>query len=129
VASIAVRFGDTSQAVNRVIHQDWGWKRQGEYGIHARRFNAVICNEDTDVTREARTAATDEIERSPIFYARIAGFIYLFAMALAIFSQSFVLGKIVVPGDAAATAGNILAFEGLYRLGIVVDVITFVSSR
>ena len=38
--------------------------------------------------------------RSPNFYARIAGFIYLFAMALAIFSQSYILGKIVVPGDA-----------------------------
>jgi hypothetical protein len=47
--------------------------------------------------------------RSPNFYARIAGFIYLFAMALAIFSQSYILGKIVVPGDAAATAHGILA--------------------
>jgi hypothetical protein len=72
--------------------------------------------------------ATDIRERSPVFYARIAGFIYLFAMAMGIFSQSFVLGKIVVSGDAAATAGNILAFEGLYRLGIAVDVVTFVSD-
>jgi hypothetical protein len=72
--------------------------------------------------------ATDASEKSPVFYARVAGFIYLFAMALALFSQSFVLGKIVVSGDAAATAGNILAFEGLYRLGIAVDVVTFVSD-
>ena len=72
--------------------------------------------------------ATGALERSPVFYARVAGFIYLFAMALALFSQSFVLGKIVVPGDAAATAHNILAFEGLYRLGIAVDVVTFVSD-
>ena len=72
--------------------------------------------------------ATDTRERSPLFYARIAGFIYLFAMAMGIFSQSFVLEKIVVSGNAAATAGNILAFEGLYRLGIAVDVVTFVSD-
>jgi len=72
--------------------------------------------------------ATDKLERSPAFYARVAGFIYLFAMALALFSQSFVLGKIIVPGNAAATAGNILAFEGLYRLGIAVDVVTFVTD-
>src|ERR1700688_2076859 len=77
---------------------------------------------------EAETVAPGALERSPVFYARVAGFIYLFAMALALFSQSFVLGKIVVPGDAAATAGNILAFEGLYRLGIAVDVVTFVSD-
>lgn len=72
--------------------------------------------------------ATGALERTPVFYARVAGFIYLFAMALAIFSQSFVLGKIVVAGNAAATADNILAFAGLYRLGIAVDVVTFVSD-
>jgi hypothetical protein len=67
-------------------------------------------------------------ERSPVFYARIAGFIYLFAMALGIFSQSFVLDRLVVSGDAAATAHNIEASEGLFRLGIAADVITFVSD-
>jgi hypothetical protein len=71
---------------------------------------------------------TDARESSPVFYARVAGFIYLFAMALALFSQSFVLGKIVVSGNPAATADNILAFEGLYRLGIAVDVVTFASD-
>ena len=64
-------------------------------------------------------------ERSLTFYARVAGFIYLFAMALAIFSQSFVLGRIVVTGNAAATAHNILTSEGLFRLGVTLDVITF----
>ena len=72
--------------------------------------------------------ATEDFARPPLFYARVAGFIYLFAMALGIFSQVFVLGRMVVPGDAAATANNILAFEGLFRLGIAVDVITFVSD-
>jgi hypothetical protein len=72
--------------------------------------------------------ATEAFERPPLFYARVAGFIYLFAMALGIFSQMFVLGRIVVPGDAAATANNIVVSEGLFRLGIAVDVITFVSD-
>jgi hypothetical protein len=60
-----------------------------------------------------------------LFYARIAGFIHLFAMALAIFNQSIVLGGMVVPGDAAATTRNILAYEGLFRLGIAADVRVF----
>jgi hypothetical protein len=72
--------------------------------------------------------ATQGPERSPVFYARVAGFIYLFAMALGIFSQSFVLDRLVVNGDAAATAHNIVASEGLFRLGIAADVITFVSD-
>jgi hypothetical protein len=36
-----------------------------------------------------------------------------------------VFGGMVVPGDAAATARNILASEGLFRLGIAVDVRVF----
>ena len=71
---------------------------------------------------------TEAFDRPPLFYARVAGFIYLFAMALGIFSQVFVLGRILVPGDAAATANNLLASEGLFRLGIAIDVITFVSD-
>ena len=71
---------------------------------------------------------TEALDRPPLFYARVAGFIYLFAMALGIFSQVFVLGRILVPGDAAATANNLLASEGLFRLGIAIDVITFVSD-
>jgi len=66
--------------------------------------------------------------RSPQFYARVAGCIYLGAMALGMFSQLFVLGRIIVPGDAAATAHNVVTSEALFRLGIVVDVVTFASD-
>jgi len=72
--------------------------------------------------------ATHHSDRAPVFYARIAGFIYLFAMALGIFNQSFVLDRVVVDGDAAATAHNIGASVGLFRLGIAADVVTFVSD-
>jgi len=67
-------------------------------------------------------------DRSPLFYARVAGFIYLSAMALSMFSQMYVPGRIVVPGDLGATAQNLLAHEGLFRAGIVVDVVIFVSD-
>lgn len=67
-------------------------------------------------------------ERAPNSYARIAGFIYLFAMAMGIFSQSFVLGRIIVPGDAAATAHNVVASAGMFRLGVALDVITCVTD-
>src|SRR5215831_2804665 len=68
------------------------------------------------------------IERSPLFYARVAGAIYLSAMALSIFSQMFVLNRLIVPGDAHATANNIIASEGLFRLGIAIDVIIAASD-
>ena len=49
-------------------------------------------------------------------------------MAVSIFSQSYVLGRIVVPGSAAATAANLAQSGGLFRLGIALDVVTFVSD-
>ena len=67
-------------------------------------------------------------ERSPLFYARVAGSIYLFAMALGIFSQSYILDRLIVSGNAAATAANILASAGLFRIGIAADTLTFVSD-
>ena len=54
-------------------------------------------------------------EASPRFKARIAGVFYLMVFLTAV--PVFAGAKLVVSGDAAATATNILAQEGLYRLG------------
>lgn len=74
------------------------------------------------------TVAAEPEERTPLFYARVAGFIYLFAMALSILSQMLILDRIVVNGDAAATARNIVSFEGAFRLGIAIDAVVFASD-
>ena len=57
------------------------------------------------------------VETSPSFKARIAGVLYLIIIIAASFAEFFVRGKLVVGGNAAATATNILAHEPLYRLG------------
>ena len=66
-----------------------------------------------------RTALTTEriAGASPRFKARTAGALYLIAFLAASFAEFFVRGRIVVGGDAAATATNILAQEPLYRSG------------
>lgn len=51
--------------------------------------------------------------------ARITGFLYLMLLPLGIFSMA-VSSNLVMPGDAATTAKNILASESLFRLGIVI---------
>jgi Domain of unknown function (DUF4386) len=56
-------------------------------------------------------------EASPRLTARIAGFFYLLIFVAAGFAEFFVRGRLVVYGDAAATAANILAHQSLYRLG------------
>jgi hypothetical protein len=51
--------------------------------------------------------------------ARIAGFLYLLITIAAIVAHYYVPSNIVVPGDAAATASNIMASGPLFRIGAV----------
>ena len=55
--------------------------------------------------------------------ARIAGFIYLAMILVAPFSMLYVPGKLIVHGNATATAENILAHETMFRLSIFGDLI------
>jgi len=67
-------------------------------------------------------------EASPRFKARIAGAFYLLIFVAAPFAEFFVRGRLVVDGDAAATATNILAHESLFRLGFVAELFTLLCD-
>jgi len=56
--------------------------------------------------------------------ARIAGFMYLFALFGAIFGNFFVRARLYVSGDATETADNIIAHEFLFRIGMAVEIAT-----
>jgi len=60
--------------------------------------------------------------------ARTAGVLYLGIIILAGLAEGLVRGTLVVPGDAAATAQNILASEGLFRFGFIADLLAFISD-
>lgn len=54
---------------------------------------------------------------------RFAGLLYVLASIVGFFSLGHVPGKLIVDGNPAATANNIAASEGLFRLGIAGELI------
>jgi len=58
--------------------------------------------------------------------ARVAGALYPLMGAPAVFSFGYVAHTLIVPGNANATANNILASQMLFRLGIVAELIAAV---
>lgn len=59
----------------------------------------------------------------PNRYARIAGALYLVIIVAGILGPLLTRELLVVPGDAVATANNIAASPGLWRLGIGLDLV------
>jgi hypothetical protein len=57
--------------------------------------------------------------------ARFAGLLYLALAVLSAFGLVYVPSMILVPGDAAATANNLVASESLFRLGFVSNLLAF----
>jgi Domain of unknown function (DUF4386) len=65
---------------------------------------------------------------SPQVYARVSGVLYLINIACGLFGEIFVRGKLVVAGDAVATAHRIMASESLFRYGVAGDLIMHITD-
>lgn len=69
-----------------------------------------------------------KFEDSPQLYARIAGILYLLIIVAGIFGELLVRNKLLVYGDANATANNIMKSELLWRMGISADLIMHICD-
>src|SRR5947209_20185794 len=58
--------------------------------------------------------------------ARFAGLLYLLASIPAPFALIYVPSKLIVTGDATATANHLRASETLFRLGIASELLGFI---
>jgi hypothetical protein len=68
------------------------------------------------ITPEQRTAA------------KVAGCIYLIAMATSMFAELYLRGSLIVPRDAVQTALNIAASERFFRISSVIHLLTFATD-
>ena len=67
--------------------------------------------------------ANSTVENCPQRYARSGGALYLGIIVFGAFAEGFVANKLVVSGNAAATAANILGSPGLWRMSVAADLL------
>lgn len=67
-------------------------------------------------------------DTSPQRYARIGGILYLIIIVAGATGELFVRGSLVVSGNAAATAHNILASRYLWRIGVAGDLLMHICD-
>src|SRR5580693_454129 len=65
---------------------------------------------------------------SPKNYARIGGALYLIIIAIGLYGEAFIRGKLIVSGDAAATAANLRSMEPLWRFGIAAELVLLMCA-
>lgn len=72
--------------------------------------------------------ANQTVEEFPQRYARFGGALYLVIILLGAFAEGFVANKLVVSGDAAMTAHNILVSPGLWQFSVAGDLMVVLCA-
>jgi hypothetical protein len=65
---------------------------------------------------------------SPQTYARIGGVLYLIIILIGSAGEALIRSRLIVSGDATATAANIRASEFLWRLGIAGELVLLICA-
>jgi len=68
------------------------------------------------------------MQPSPQTYARTGGVLYLIIIIVGLFGEAFVRNRLIIPGDATATAANIRSMESLWRLHIAAELFLLICA-
>src|ERR1700719_4734756 len=71
------------------------------------------------MTNDELSRTSPTIEPAQRTAAKVAGFSGLFAMAVVVFANYGLLNPLIVPGNAAETARNIVAHERAFRFTVI----------
>lgn len=80
----------------------------------------------TTTTKETTTPTTPALSQRNL--ARLVGLSWLVIIAAGIYAEVFVRARLIVPEDAAATAANITASTGLFRLSLLGDSVMLLAD-
>ena len=69
-----------------------------------------------------------QVEVSPRVLSRIGGVLYLIIIVLGLVGEAFIRSRIIISGDATATAANIRSLESLWRFGIAAEFVLLISA-
>ena len=68
------------------------------------------------------------VNSSPKLCARIGGALYLIIIVIGLFGEAFVRDRLIVSGDAAVTAANIMSHESLWRFHIAAELFLLICA-
>lgn len=71
--------------------------------------------------------AINDIDQSQRKAAKVAGFTFLFAMAIVVLANYGISFRLIVPGNAVETAQNIMAHETLFRINIACNLLYLIT--
>ena len=121
LAQSSVLFVSAKLRARRTVSPSWSTQATG----------VVLFDKDLTVGRTATNRSSKCQQRIPVRAmhplkktARVAGFLYLLVVLAGPFVLIYVPNKLFVPGDATATASNILAHQSLFRAHIAVGIVS-----
>lgn len=89
---------------------------------------APTTTSSTATPAPTAAASSRRTTLDPRRLARLAGVLYLVIIVSGLFSELVVRQSLIVPGDAAATAANVLGQDALLRVGVVSDLVMVVAD-